>query len=182
MQIGQAILALLVFRVLWGFLGSETARFASFVKGPRAVLAYLGTLLDRSAPMRAGYNPLGGWAIMALLLALTLQAVAGLFATDDIFVDGPLAHLVSKDTQQRMAGVHELVFDWAILGLVALHLAANLFYGLFKRQPLVRRMITGAQTTDAPAPRLAPLWWAAALFALSCAIVWAGMNYAYFVR
>lgn len=182
MAIGQFILALLVFRILWGLMGSRTARFASFLASPAAVLRYLRGMFDRSKPMSVGYNALGGWAIMALLLALLVQTGTGLFATDDIFVDGPLAHLVPKSTQQWLAGIHEENFEIVVIGLVALHLAANIFYGLYKRQPLVRRMITGDQATDAPAPPQAPLWWAAVLFAMSCGLVWCAMNYTYFAR
>lgn len=182
MAIGQFILALLVFRILWGLLGSQTARFASFLASPASVLRYVAGMLDRTKPMSVGYNALGGWAIMALLLALLIQTGTGLFATDDIFVDGPLAHLVSKPTQQWLAGIHEENFEVVILGLVALHLIANIFYGLYKRQPLVRRMITGSQATGDAAPHHAPLWWAAVLFALSCGLVWCAMNYVYFTR
>jgi cytochrome b len=182
MAIGQFILALLVFRILWGLFGSQTARFATFLASPMSVIRYLGGMLDRTRTMSVGYNPLGGWAIVAMLVALLVQTGTGLFSTDDIFVEGPLAHLVSKSTQQWLAGIHEENFDIAILGLVALHLAANLFYGFYKRQHLVRRMITGAQETDTPAPPQAPLWWAAILFAAACALVWAGMNYLYFTR
>lgn len=182
MAIGQFILALLVFRVLWGFLGSHTARFASFLAGPTAVLRYLSRLFDRQAPMSAGYNALGGWAIMAMLIALIVQAVTGLFSTDDIFVDGPLAHLVSKPAQQWLAGLHEKNFEIVLTGLIALHLAANLFYGLYKGQPLVRRMIAGSQPTQDPVPAPVPLWRAAVLFALSCALVWATTNFVYLTR
>jgi cytochrome b len=182
MAIGQFILALLVFRVLWGLMGSKTARFASFVASPMSVLRYAGAMFDRTKPMNIGYNPLGGWAILAMLAALAFQTGTGLFSTDDIFVDGPLAHLVSKPTQQWFAGLHERNFDIVIVGLIVLHLGANLFYGLYKRQALVRRMITGAQETDKETPPQAPLWWAALLFAASCAIVWTGMNYVYFTR
>jgi cytochrome b len=182
MAIGQFILALLVFRVFWGFAGSPTARFGTFLASPARVLRYLGGMLDRTKPMSAGYNPLGGWAIMAMLAALLFQTGTGLFATDDIFVDGPLAHLVSKPTQQWLAGLHEENFEIVVIGLIALHLAANLFYGIYKRQPLVKRMITGTQETAEPVPAPAPLWRAAILFALSCALVWATMNYVYLTR
>lgn len=182
MAIGQFILALLVFRILWGLMGSRTARFASFLASPAAVLRYLSGMFDRSKPMSVGYNALGGWAIMALLLALLVQTGTGLFATDDILVDGPLAHLVAKSTQQWLAGIHEENFEIIVIGLVAMHLAANIFYGLYKSQPLVRRMITGDQVTGAPAPPQAPLWWAAVLFAMSCGLVWCAMNYTYFAR
>jgi cytochrome b len=181
MQIGQIILALLVFRLLWGLMGSPNARFASFLASPLSVLRYLAEFFDRSKPMSVGYNALGGWAIVAMLLALLVQTGTGLFATDDIFVDGPLAHLVAKETQQAAAGIHELAFNLILL-LVALHLAANLFYGLYKRQPLVRRMITGHQDTDANVPVPAPLWWAALLFAAASGLVWCTMNYLYFTR
>jgi cytochrome b len=182
MQIGQFILALLTFRILWGVVGSPSTRFANFLASPGSVVRYVGGMRDRTKPMSLGYNALGGWAIMAMLAALLVQTATGLFATDDIFVEGPLAHLVDTSTQQTMAGLHEDNFDIVLIGLIVLHLAANLFYGLYKRQPLVRRMLTGTQETDATPLAHAPLWWAAVVFSFSCALVWAAMNYLYFVR
>lgn len=138
---GYAILALLVFRLLWGFAGSRYALFAQFVRGPRTVLAYL------RAPQGAGrrhpgHNPLGAWSVLALLATLLVQASTGLFANDEIATEGPLSKFVSGATASLMTRIHALNQN-VIYALVALHLAAIAYYFFGKRENLVAPMITG---------------------------------------
>lgn len=140
--IGQGVLALLVFRVAWGFLGSTHARFAQFVRGPSAILAYL-----RGEWRGQGHNPLGALSVLAFLAVLTLQAVSGLFANDDSTFFGPLYALVSRDTSDLFARIHHLQ-EPVILALVLMHVAAIVFYVRFRRQDLLRPMITGERTLD----------------------------------
>ena len=155
-RIGFAILCLLVFRVVWGFIGSSTARFAGFVRGPRAILAYLrGT-----APPAIGHNPLGALSVIALLGLGTIVVALGLFATDEDGIDpGPLSHLVSYDAAEEAQDLHEDSFDF-LLVLVGLHVAAILYYAVFKRRNLIGPMVTGsgAAPEDAERMRPAPLW------------------------
>ena len=92
---GKTILALLLFRIAWGFAGGGYARFVEFVKGPGETIGYALGVLRGTARRYLGHNPLGGWSIVAMLVLVALQASTGLFATDDIYTDGPLAHLVS---------------------------------------------------------------------------------------
>ncbi len=135
---GYAVLALVVFRLLWGLAGSRYARFADFLRGPRAVLAYLRGVDDGGA----GHNPLGALATLALLGSVLVQATTGLFANDAIFTEGPLAKLVSNATSDAMTSVH----NWnekVLYVLVGLHLAAIAFYALVRRQALVRSMVDG---------------------------------------
>jgi cytochrome b len=140
---GLGVSGLLAFRVLWGFFGSQTARFSSFLKGPRAVLAYLRGDAGREA---LGHNPLGGWSVAALLATLCVQVVSGLFAVDvDGIESGPLSYLVDFDQGRWSAAVHEASFN-TLLALIALHVAAILFYLVMKRQNLVGAMITGFRT------------------------------------
>lgn len=142
---GYAVLALVVFRIIWGFVGPRTARFGSFVRGPSAVMAYVRTLGSRAGHASDGHNPLGGWSVVALLLALAAMVTAGLFAVDvDGLESGPLADYVSFDQGRVAAEVHEIVFN-VILALVVLHVAAVLFYLVWKRQNLVRPMLTGTR-------------------------------------
>ncbi|MBI1273393.1 MAG: hypothetical protein GC131_04845 [Alphaproteobacteria bacterium] len=143
MALGQITLALLLFRILWGFFGSETARFSGFVRGWRAVLAYASGLFSRRATPHRGHNPMGGWAVLAMLLALFAQTGSGLFSNDDIFSEGPLAHLVSKEASHTATGVHEFNFYFILLPLLGLHIAAVLFYLLWKKHNLITPMITG---------------------------------------
>jgi len=155
MMLGQVMLGLVLFRLLWGLMGSSTARFAGFVKGPGAVLAYL-----RGMPAGVGHSPLGALSVMAMLLALAVQVGLGLFATDSDGINmGPLAHLVSPETSDTLTDRHETMFN-LLLALIGLHLAAILFYLLAGRRNLVTPMVTGkdegeAGMTPAPAWRFA---------------------------
>lgn len=140
---GYCILALLVFRIYWGFAGGFTARFAQFVRGPRTALRYVRSLAkgtDTSAP---GHNPLGGWSVLLMLASLTVMVVAGLFSVDvDGLESGPLSDYVSFDQGRAAAAVHGWVFN-ILLGLVALHMVAILFYLVPLRKNLISPMITG---------------------------------------
>lgn len=143
---GLAAFGLLVFRLLWGLFGSSTARFRQFVKGPVGVWSYLR---GRSVPS-IGHNPLGGWSVIALLLALATQVVSGLFTVDvDGLESGPLSYLVSFDIGRVAADVHALSFN-ILLALIALHVLAIAFYVIVKRRNLIGAMITGHERTDAP--------------------------------
>ena len=173
MRSGTCILALLLFRIAWGFLGSTTARFSSFVKGPGAALAYARSLHSKSPVPMVGHNPLGGWMVVALLLLLLIQAGTGLFANDDIFTEGPLAHLVSKAASDQLTVIHKTNFN-ILLVLIALHVAAAFFYLFVKGDNLIRPMITGRKEIDANLSGLrfrSPLL-AALVLAVSAAIVW----------
>ncbi|NUB29628.1 cytochrome b/b6 domain-containing protein [Azospirillum brasilense] len=160
MLAGEAILALLLFRLVWGLIGSQTARFSHFVKGPRAVLAYACGMLraGRSGtepkPI-VGHNPMGGLMVLALLGALTLQAVAGLFTTDDILVDGPLVAQASGAMVAGFSTLHRVLAD-GILILIGVHVLAVLAYLLVKRDNLIRPMVTGRKAIPADAPVESP--------------------------
>lgn len=144
---GYGILALLVFRVYWGFFGPRTARFGSFVRGPGAVLAYVKHLGDRRHRHGEGHNPLGGWSVIAMLLTLGAMVTAGLFSSDiDMLYDGPLATYLTFDQSTAAADLHSAIFN-AVLALVGLHVVAVLFYLVWKRQDLIRPMLTGRRTT-----------------------------------
>jgi cytochrome b len=135
---GYAVLTLIVFRLLWGFAGSRYALFAQFVRGPRATLAYLRGV----GPVSAGHNPLGAWSVLAMLTALLVQAVTGLFANDEIATEGPLSKLVSGATASWMTRIHSFN-EKLIYALVALHVAAIAYYFFVKRENLVGPMLTG---------------------------------------
>lgn len=137
MRFGIFTLALLVFRLIWGFTGSYYARFGTFIKGPSALLAYLR---HRTAPV-AGHNPLGGLSVIAMLVVIAIQAVSGLFVSDDILYEGPFYAEVSQQTAQFMRSVHATNENF-VIALIALHLLAILIYTLTGKG-LVRAMITG---------------------------------------
>ena len=138
---GQGVFILVIFRLLWGLWGSTTARFSHFVRGPSAVLAESRQLLKGKLHTSVGHNPLGGAMIVLLLLLLAGQAISGMFAADDFFFEGPLVHLVSEDTSDRLTGFHHLLFS-ALQALILVHILA-LFYYLVRGKNLIRPMVTG---------------------------------------
>lgn len=180
---GLAILALLVFRLGWGLAGGTHARFANFLRGPRAVLGYARSLLSGNADSEpAGHNPLGGWSVVAMLAALSLQVGTGLFLVqEDYGFEAPLARHVSRAVSDRLASIHETNI-YVIVALVALHLAAVAFYTLVKRQDLVGAMISGrkrlAAGREGEASRGGGAVAAAALAIAGAAAVWLLLTYA----
>lgn len=152
---GAGVAGLLVFRVWWGLFGSSTARFASFVKGPRTVAAYARSLSTTAEP-HTGHNPMGGWSVIALLLCLLALIGFGLFAVDtDGLNSGPLSDWVNYDAGRAASHWHGLVFT-ILEVLVGLHLLAVLFYQLVKRQGLIEAMVTGRQRGLDPARAMRP--------------------------
>jgi cytochrome b len=153
---GVAILTLLIFRLLWGFAGSSTARWTSFVRGPASIFAHL-----KGRWNGIGHTPLGALSVLAMLLAIVGQVGLGLISEDeDGIYAGPLSSLVSIDTSDQARDIHELWFN-VILGLIGLHIAAILFYRLRGRK-LTKPMITGrSELAPGTAPMRAGKWWAA---------------------
>lgn len=140
---GQAVLALIAFRLLWGFFGSRYALFSNFVKGVSSVTSYLVGLLKGDKGHWIGHNPLGGWSVIALLGFIAFQSALGLFAlTDDFLYEGPLAPLVSDQASEDISAWHEDLFDIMLI-LIAIHVMAILFYLIRFRTNLVRPMVTG---------------------------------------
>lgn len=147
MQIGTAVLALLLFRVVWGFVGSTTARFKSFVR-PFAALGHLKELKASKLQAEAGHNPLGGLMVLVLLTSLLVQVASGLYTSDEVFSEGPLYANASENLAELMASVHHLNFN-LLLGLVVLHVCAIVFYLVVKKTNLVRPMFTGVMAWPA---------------------------------
>ena len=173
-RFGWATLSLIVFRLLWGFVGSQTSRFADFVRGPKAVVRYvrthwLGAADDAnstSGKVHIGHNPLGGWSVVAMLLCLLAQAISGLFTSDGIDEDGPFVDSVSSATVKLATKLHHLG-ETVLIALIALHIGAVLLHKALKRDNLILPMITGRKRADAPAPmRFASNWRALFLFAV----------------
>lgn len=135
---GYIALALVLFRIIWGFAGSWHARFANFVPSPKRLIAYL----KGGTAEGLGHNPLGALSVIALLLAVLLQASTGLFTDDDIFFQGPLAKYVSNATVAFLTSVHRFN-QYIIMALVALHIGAIIFYQIYKKESLIGPMITG---------------------------------------
>lgn len=136
---GLTVLGLTVFRLLWGFVGSTHARFASFFPTPGRILAYV-----KGTWRGVGHNPLGALSVFALLAIVAAQVGTGLLANDDIAFEGPLVQFVDKDFSDRMTGWHARIF-WGLAALIGLHVASILFYALVKKHNLVLPMLTGNQ-------------------------------------
>lgn len=175
MVLGPAVLALVLFRILWGFIGSPTSRFSHFVRGPAAVREYI--LAARRGHVRSvGHNPLGAYSVLALLAVLLVQTTSGLFASDDIVTDGPLTHLVSSKTVALLSTIHRLSFK-LMLALLALHLGAVAYYKLVKQDDLVRAMVTGNKQVPQgiEGTRFVNPLLALAALAVAAAVVWGGL-------
>jgi cytochrome b len=169
---GYALLGVLVFRLYWGVFGSTTARFAHFVKGPRSIWRYVRSKGRHVVP---GHNPLGALSVLALLGLLLAQVTLGLFCVDvDGLESGPLSNWVTFETGRECSRLHLLGFD-VLKAFIVLHLAAVAFYWLFKRDNLIRPMITGSKGwSHGPAPHIefAPRWHALFGIALAAVLVW----------
>lgn len=137
----QILLGLLVYRLIWGVIGTPYARFKNFIYCPSTYLNYLRQVLAQPKPRYLGHNPFGGLMVFVLLLALGFMLLTGLFTTDDIFMNGPLYDQVSRSVSSWMTSWHKNFFDW-LLVLIGLHLAAVVAYR-FLGENLVTAMFTG---------------------------------------
>lgn len=145
-----ALLAIVIFRFYWGFFGSSSARFSHFLQSPAAAWHYVKNIARRDAPLSSGHNPIGGYSALALLLLLLLQIGLGLFAIDvDGFDGGPFADYLSFKTSRMVTGWHELTFN-VLLGFIALHIIAVIYYLLWRRQNLTAAMLHGKAAITAP--------------------------------
>lgn len=144
-RFGLTIFGLVVFRVVWGLVGSTYARFAHFVRGPGAIRDYLGGRWNG-----VGHNPLGALSVLALLALMSFQSVAGMLSNDDIAFQGPLVRLISSESSNWISGWHRRG-EWLVYALVGLHVAAALFYTHVKKDNLIAPMITGTRMVSDPA-------------------------------
>ena len=150
LRLGYAVLALLLFRLCWGFIGGRWSRFSAFLYSPARVLRYLRGQGD--ARDGVGHNPLGALSVFGLLGILALQVGSGLLSDDEIAFSGPLTRFVSGDTVAWATSLHTDVGQWLLVALVALHLAAIAFYTHIKRHSLVRPMVLGDKQLPASTP------------------------------
>ena len=171
--LGATVIAIVFTRIVWGFVGSDTARFSSFLVGPKSVSRYLKRFISRRDDVAfVGHNPAGGWSVMLLLSFLVFQALTGLFSNDDIFFDGPLAGVVGKDLSDVITGVHHQLFEILMI-LIGAHVVAVIVHWVFKRDNLIRPMVSGVKKfkSDMKAPSLQPAWKAFFIGGTSLAIV-----------
>lgn len=150
LRLGHVVLALLLFRLVWGVVGGHWSRFGQFIYSPRQLLNYLrgqGRHEDS-----VGHSPLGALSVFAMLAVLLAQVTSGLFADDAIFFSGPLTRWVSGDTVDTATRWHAGWGQYLLLALLGLHLLAILYYTLLRRRPLVRAMLSGDQQLPVAVP------------------------------
>jgi len=168
-------LVLVAFRVCWGFVGPVHARFRSFIRGPREVVADLRAMLRRTSEERAGHPPAGGWMIVVLLATVAIQAVAGLYSNDDTDQMGPLFGYVGHAISNRITHVHQLVAN-VLLGLVAIHVLAVVVHRVWLGHDLIKPMLNGRKNgVPASAGLSGHRGWLAIAILLGCAAVLAAI-------
>jgi cytochrome b len=176
MRLGHVLLALLIFRVIWGVIGTDTARFSSFVKGPLAVIGYLRGGYDEKG--NKGHSPLAALAVLALLGLMSVQVGMGLFAGDPFDgATGPLNPLVGVMTADWITTTHEW-FWWLVFGMIGLHLSAIAIYGMVRMENLTGAMIGGQAEKKPGVSDNPPAQWTKALGALAVSVAIAGWIYA----
>lgn len=139
---GYALSAVLIARVIYGFVGSKYAKFLNFIYGPKTVLAYLQGAISGKKKVYLGHNPLGGLMVIVMLLLLCLQWLTGLISSDDVFWFGPFYEWVSEELQELGVTIHHSLPNILLL-LVALHICAVLTYEIALKERLIGAMITG---------------------------------------
>lgn len=152
-RLGYAVLALLLFRIVWGLIGGRWSRFSSFIYAPGSLMAYLRGRPDPEHVV--GHTPLGALSVFAMLLAVAAQVGSGLVSDDEIAFQGPLNHLVSSATGLTATWYHKDVGQWLLVGLIGLHVAAILFYALHRKDNLAAAMVLGDKPTQ-PGVLVAP--------------------------
>ena len=143
MRFGLSVLALLLFRLVWGFVGGRWSRFASFIYAPVTVLRYLRGEVRAGDHFEVGHNPVGSFSVFAMLALLGLQVATGVVADDEIATQGPLNRFVAKSLATLATGWHADIGSWVLVALSALHVAAILYYLLSKKTNLLRPMVSG---------------------------------------
>ena len=140
--VGEVLLALLLFRLSWGFFGSDTARFSRFLTSPRTALQHLRSAFVREPDRQIGHNPAGGWMVLLLLLLLIAETLTGLYVANDIADVGPLTELVPAQIANAIEAAHKILWD-VLLAAIAFHVLVVAGYAAIKGQNLVSPMITG---------------------------------------
>lgn len=144
---GYVALGLIVFRIIWGFIGSRYARFGSFMYKPSETAGYAKTFFKREKGKYAGHNPMGGLSVFALLIVILVQVGTGLFADDEYYYFAPLNQFITSSMAGTITGIHGLTAKF-ILGLAIMHIVAIFFYRWYKKEKLIVPMITGKKVDE----------------------------------
>lgn len=164
--LGYGVLTLVLFRLVWGFVGGHWSRFVNFVPSPSQLRAYMQAARTHDAPPSISHNPLGALSVLAMLVVLALQVFSGLMSDDEIAASGPWTSLVPNTWVELATAYHTEVGKVLLIALVILHVAAVLYYKRCKNEDLITAMIQGDKEAPASTPisRDAP---SSRLFALS---------------
>jgi cytochrome b len=144
--VGYFALGLIVFRILWGFLGTTHSKFLNFFPSLRKIISYIQSFKKNEPLHYAGHNPLGSLMVFFMLTVIFLQAVSGLFMDDDIFTTGPYSGSINSSIESVLVYIHRNGFN-LILVAVALHISAVVFYVRVKKQALISAIITGKKSS-----------------------------------
>lgn len=147
LKIGYFILGLILFRIIWGVVGTKYAKFSQFIPNKRTLVKYLKERKNNKIYHPLGHNPLGALMVVLMLLLILSQAISGLFMNDDVFTTGPYYDSVSSSMQKTMSFIHHNVFD-VILILSGIHIGAAFFYLVMKKINLIFPMFTGYKSSD----------------------------------
>ena len=143
--LGYCTGALILFRIFWGLVGPKPVRLSGLLPQPREVVSYIKTMPQRSPSGHSGHNPVGSLSVIAILVIVAVQVTTGLFVeSDDFFESAPLSEYVSEATISTMTGLHHWISRF-VLGIVAVHVAAVLFYLIWKKENLIKPMFTGVK-------------------------------------
>lgn len=150
---GYIIFVLVLSRIVWGIIGSTTARFSNFIASPFKAIQYLLALRNNKATNYLGHNPAGGWMVIAFLLVLLGQTITGMLSSDDVLFEGPFSYYISSGMVETMTGIHHLLFN-ILMVLVGLHIAAVLYHQLIKNEKIIQAMFSGKKhsATDVKKP------------------------------
>lgn len=168
---GYILLALVIFRLIWGFVGSDTARFSRFIAPPRKAAHHLRRIFHREPDTMVGHNPAGGWMVLFMLALLLVQSLSGIYTNNDVANEGRWSEVVPASISNAISDSHTWVWD-VILAAVALHVVAIATYAAVKKHNLLAPMLTGRKALSEPCahPRMAKLWLAGLVLVIAAAI------------
>lgn len=176
---GHCLIALLLFRLCWGFIGSSTARFKHFITNPISACDYLNKSLRLQAHHKVGHNPAGGWMIVVMMLVIGFQLISGLLSNNDLGFSGALSDSVTKEISDLLTQLHALNFN-VLVAIIWLHVVAVFFYVLVKKDNLIKAMFTGKKLLNkVPKTRL---YFAPVSLAILCILLSAAFSYELMVK
>ena len=147
-RLGYAVLTLVLFRMVWGFVGGHWSRFVNFVPTPTQLRAYVQAVRDQQAPSSTGHNPLGAMSVLAILGILLIQVFSGFLSDDEIANAGPWTALVPAQWVELATEYHSEIGKAILILLIVLHVGTVLYYKRVKNDDLITPMLTGDKVLE----------------------------------